>query len=115
MMIWQDAHVLDRGDQVILNLLAQEPSPTRAFEVMIIGGISKTGFHQMLSPFAIALGGATVRLAPCYIQGRLFFVPLKRPSVSCPRALGSQDTASAHPLWRFILYRAFGPMETPWL
>ena len=111
----QDAHVLDRRDQVILDLLAPEPPPARAFEVMIIGGISKTGFHQMLSPFAIALGGATVRLAPCYIQGRLFFVPLDGAPHFCPRALGSQDTASAHPLGRLILYRAFGPMESPWL
>src|SRR5438045_3690578 len=33
----------------------------------------------------------------------------------CPRALGSQDTTSTHPLGRLILHGALGPMQTPWL
>ena len=32
----QDAHVLDRGDQVILDLLSPESSPTSTLEVMIV-------------------------------------------------------------------------------
>jgi hypothetical protein len=41
----QDAHILDRSDQVILDLLSPEPSPARSLEVVIVGGISKTTFH----------------------------------------------------------------------
>jgi hypothetical protein len=44
----QDAHVLDRGNQVILNLLSPESSPARALEVMIIGRVSKALFHELL-------------------------------------------------------------------
>jgi hypothetical protein len=50
----QDAHVLDGGDQVILDLLAPEPSPPRPFEVMIVGGIGKALLHQLLAALAIA-------------------------------------------------------------
>jgi hypothetical protein len=32
----EDAHVLDRCNQVILNLLSPEPAPACAFEVMIV-------------------------------------------------------------------------------
>ena len=58
----QDAHVLDRRDQVILDLLSPEPSPARTFEVVIVGRISKTALDQVLAPPAIAPRGATVRL-----------------------------------------------------
>jgi len=70
----QDAQVLDRGDQVILDLLAPESSPPRPLEVMVVGRIGKAGFHEMASSSAIALGGAAVRLGFCYIQGRVFFM-----------------------------------------
>ena len=63
----QDAHVLDGCNQVVLDLLPPEPSPARAFEVMIVGGISKTAFHQMLSSSAIAPGGLAVGLRTRYI------------------------------------------------
>ena len=63
----QDAHVLDGRDQVILDLLTPEPPPARTFEVVIVGRISKTAFHQMLAPSAIAPRGATVRLCARYI------------------------------------------------
>jgi len=85
----QDAHVLDRGDQVILNLLSPEPSPTRSFEVMIVGRIGKATFREMLPAAAVALGGAAVRLAPRYIQEGLFFVSFDGPPVARPRALAS--------------------------
>ncbi len=41
----QDAHILDRGDQVVLDLLSPEPPPACAFEVVIVSRISKTAFH----------------------------------------------------------------------
>ncbi len=63
----QDAHVLDRGDQVILDLLPPEPSPARPFEVMVIGRIGKAAFHEMLPAAPIALRSATVRLPARYI------------------------------------------------
>ena len=63
----QDAHVLDRRDQVILDLLPPEPPPARAFEVMIVGGIGKTALHQVLASFAVASRGGTVRLSVRYI------------------------------------------------
>ena len=50
----QDAHVLDRRDQVILDLLAPEPPPARAFEVVVVGRIGKTAFHHMIPALAIA-------------------------------------------------------------
>jgi hypothetical protein len=37
----QDTHVLDRRDQVVLDLLAPEPPPAGAFEVVVVGGIRK--------------------------------------------------------------------------
>ena len=63
----QDAHILDGCDQVILDLLSPEPPPTRTFEVVIIGRISKTALDQVLAPSAIAASGAAVRLRACYI------------------------------------------------
>ena len=63
----QDVHVLDRCDQVILDLLAPKPSPACAFEVMIVGGISKASFHEMVPAFSIPPGGVAVRLVPRYI------------------------------------------------
>jgi hypothetical protein len=70
----QDAHILDCRDQVTLNLLPPKPPPARTFEVMIIGGIGKTLFHQLLSASAIPARGVTVRLHTRDIEGRLFFV-----------------------------------------
>ena len=63
----QDAHVLDRGDQVILDLLAPEPAPARPLEVMVVGCVGKAAFHEMLPATAIPLRGATARLAAGYI------------------------------------------------
>jgi hypothetical protein len=39
--LWR-AHVLDRCNQVILDLLSPESPPTRTLEVMVVGGIGKT-------------------------------------------------------------------------
>src|SRR6476660_7053386 len=79
---WQeDAHVLDRCNQVILNLLSPEPSPACAFEVMIVSRISKTAFYQMMSPSAVQPCRKAVGLSTRYIQGRLFFVSLHSASM----------------------------------
>ena len=72
----EDAQVLDGGDQIILDLLPPEPSPARPFEVMIVGRISKTSLHELLAASAIAPRRAAVGLRTCYIQERLFFVPV---------------------------------------
>ena len=63
----QDAHVLDRRDQVILDLLAPEPPPAGAFEVVVISGIGKTALYQVLAPFAITARGDAVSLSARYI------------------------------------------------
>ena len=63
----KDAHVLHRSDQVILDLLAPEPPPTCAFEVMVVGGISKTALDQVLAPFAVPAGSGAVGLGARYI------------------------------------------------
>jgi hypothetical protein len=44
---------LDRGDEVILDLLPPESSPTRAFEVMVVGRIGKAVLDQVLASFTI--------------------------------------------------------------
>jgi hypothetical protein len=41
----QDAHVLDGGDEVILDLLSPESPPASLFEVMAICGIGKSFFN----------------------------------------------------------------------
>ena len=46
----EDAHVLNRCDQVILDLLTPEPPPASSFEVMIVGRIGKTALDQVLAP-----------------------------------------------------------------
>ena len=66
-MSQQDAHVLDCRDQVILDLLAPEPPPAGVFEVVVIGGIGKTRFHQVLTPFAITARGEALSLRARYI------------------------------------------------
>jgi len=63
----QDAHVLDCHDQVILDLLAPEPPPAGAFEVVVIGGISKAALDQVLASFAIAPSCDAVGLGARYI------------------------------------------------
>jgi len=63
----QDAHVLDRSDQVILDLLPPKPSPAGSFKVMIVGRVGKAAFHEMLPAAAIPLRRATVRLPARYI------------------------------------------------
>ena len=63
----QDAHILDRCDQVVLDLPAPEPPPAGAFEVVVIGSIGKTRFHQVLTPFAITACGEALSLRARYI------------------------------------------------
>ena len=63
----QNARVLDGGDQVILHLLSPESPPVGAFEMMVVGGIGKTRFHQVLTPFAITACGEALSLRARYI------------------------------------------------
>ena len=95
-MSQQDTDVLDGGDQVILDLLSPETSPTRALEVLVVGRIRKTALHQMLPSFAISPGGGAMGLGECYIQGSLFFMPTKHSLLTFPRALGPQETIGTH-------------------
>jgi hypothetical protein len=91
----QDAQVLDRGDQVILNLLAPESSPASALEVMIVGRVSKALFHELLPALSIPSRGATMGLFPCYIEGRLLFMSFKRAPELRSGALRAQNTCGA--------------------
>jgi predicted ATPase len=50
-----------------LDLLAPKSSPARPLEVMVVGGIGKTRFHQVLAPFAIMARGDAVSLSARYI------------------------------------------------
>jgi hypothetical protein len=109
----QDTHVLDRGDKVILNLLAPEPSPTRSLEVMVISGIGKTLFHQLLSALSISPRGVTVGLPPRYIEGCLFFVAFDRAPELRSGALRPQKTCGAGSAARLILHGVAHPMQSP--
>jgi hypothetical protein len=50
-----------------LDLLSPESSPTGAFEVMVICGIGKTPFHQLLAASAITTRIQAVGLGAGYI------------------------------------------------
>jgi hypothetical protein len=63
----QDAHILDRCDQVILDLLSPKSPPTCAFEVMVVGCIGETAFNQVLASFAIPARGGAMSLRARYI------------------------------------------------
>ena len=59
----EDAHVLDRRDGVILDLLPPETPPTGTFEVMIVSRVRKTALHQMMAPFTITSRSETMCLS----------------------------------------------------
>ena len=63
----QDADVLNRRNQVILDLLSPKPPPVGALEMMVIACIGKAPFHEMVPASAVPPGRATVRLAARYI------------------------------------------------
>ncbi len=71
----QDAHILDRCDQIILDSLSPEPPPACAFEVMIVGRVGKTMLDQTPS-LAVTPHGSAVSLSAGHISYRLFFVSL---------------------------------------
>src|SRR5438093_327829 len=106
----QDAHVLDRSDQVVLNLLPPKPPPTCPFEVMVVAGIGKALFHQLLSASAIPSRGVTVRLHTRDIEGCLFFVSLEGAAQLGSGALRSQEADRAYPRRGFILHRVAHPV-----
>ncbi len=107
----KDAHVLDGGDQVVLDLLPPEPSPARPFEVMVVSRIGKTRFHELLPAPSIPARGPTVRLASCQIKGRLLFVSVQSASRLCSGALGTQRTGGAGASARLILHRVADRMD----
>ena len=112
-MCEQDAHVLDRGDQVILNLLAPESSPARALEVMIVGRVSKTLFHELLSALSIPSRRATVGLFARYIQGPLVLMSFERAPELRSGALRAQNTCGAGSAARLILHGVAHGMQSP--
>ena len=52
----QKANILNGGDQIILDLLAPQPPPTRTLEVMVVGGIGEARLHQVLPRAQLRLG-----------------------------------------------------------
>jgi hypothetical protein len=86
----QNLHVLDGGDQPILNLHPPEASPAGAFESVMIGRVRKADLRQMLSSAPIASGGGAVRLLTGTVQQGLLFVSVDRASIyGCAGALGA--------------------------
>jgi len=93
----QDANVLDRGNQIILDLLSPQPTPAGAFEPVIVGGIGKTALQQILPPPAIPLGRRAVRLRPTLFQNLGVLMPAEGATGFGPGALRSQSTLGADP------------------
>lgn len=52
----QDCDVLHCGNQPVLDFLPPESAPARAIEVMLVGCLRKTAFHQAASSGAISIG-----------------------------------------------------------
>ena len=74
--------ILDRCNQIILDLLTPEPSPARPFEAVLGGAIPETPLHQPAPLDSIPLGLPTVGLLPSLIDQLLLIVPLDRASGS---------------------------------
>ncbi len=104
---------MDGGDEIILNLLPPKSSPARALEVVIVGGIGKALFHQLLAPFAVSPRGAAVRLSACDIEGLLLCMSFERASELRLGALRAQKTGGAASTARFILHSVAHRMEPP--
>jgi hypothetical protein len=81
----QNLDVLNRRDEAILNLLAPQPPPATALEVMIVGRIRKAALGQMFSAPPVPVRGRTVCLLPCAVKQSLVFVPFDRAPVQGPR------------------------------
>ena len=109
----QDAHVLDRGDQVILDLLPPEASPARPLEVVIVSRVGKALLHELLAALAITSRPTAVGLLSRYIQECLFFVPVERAPQLRSRALPSQQTGGTDSGGRLILHRVAHRMDPP--
>ena len=63
----QDAHILDRYDQIILDSLSPEAPSACAFEVMIVGRVGKTMLDQMPPLLAVTPRGSAVSLSAGHI------------------------------------------------
>ena len=61
-MLQEDLHVLDGGNQPVLNLHAPQPPPAGPFETVMIGGVGEADFRQMLSTLTVPPRGGAVRL-----------------------------------------------------
>ena len=55
-MGYQDLVVLDAADEPVLYVLPVQTLPTRSFEVMEVGPLGKTAFHQITSANSVPLG-----------------------------------------------------------
>ena len=80
---------------------------------MIVGGISKALFHQLLAALAIAPCLVAVRLLSRDIQERLFFMSVQGPTEFGSGALGAQRTDGTDSGGRLILHRVAHRMDPP--
>ena len=111
-MLQEDLHILDGGDQPVLNLHAPESSPAGAFEAVMIGGIREADFRQMLSAASVASGGGAMCLLAGSVQECLLFMTMKCAPLRSTRTLGTQHTGRTHGFGQKVFPRAFGRMES---
>jgi hypothetical protein len=74
----QELGVLDRADDIVLDALLVQASPSGAFEVMQVGTLGKTAFHQVASADTVAPPFFAFGLCYSIVDERLSEVPFDR-------------------------------------
>ena len=99
----QELHILAGGDEPVLDLLAPEPAPARAFATMTVGALREAAFHQMTPAAVISPGFGAGRLRSGAQDQFMFAVTAHHAAVLRVRALGPQGTGRADALAGHIL------------
>src|SRR5712691_10183738 len=94
--VQQDAQVLHRGDEPVLDSLTPQPPPTAALEAVAVGGIGKTFLHQVHPSAPVLARSPAVALGAGRSQKLFLLVAVQRGPGARTRAWASQGTGCAH-------------------